>query len=84
MKKNTVYCSDACPFCQRAYQLLEKCGIPYTKRYVKSQNDWNEIMEKTGRNTVPQVFINDTHVGGFDDLSAADQSGKLSEILSNQ
>ncbi len=81
MKKNYIYCSDTCPFCQRAYQLLENKGIPFKKRYVKDQNDWNEVMEITGRNTVPQIFINGTHIGGFDDLYAADQSGKLDNIL---
>ena len=81
MKKNKIYCYDACPFCQRAYQLLEKRGIPFTKHYVKSSSDWDEVMELTNRNTVPQVFINGIHVGGFDDLSAADQSGKLDKIL---
>ncbi|MDC0430217.1 glutaredoxin [Candidatus Thioglobus sp.] len=81
MKKNKIYCSDSCPFCQRAYQLLENRGIPFTKHYVKSSNDWDEVMELTGRNTVPQVFINGVHIGGFDDLSAADQSGKLDKML---
>ncbi|CAB9543608.1 Glutaredoxin [Bathymodiolus brooksi thiotrophic gill symbiont] len=81
MKKNIIYCSDTCPFCQRAYQLLERRGIPFKKQYVQDRNDWDELMEKTGRSTVPQIFINDTHIGGFDDLSAADQSGRLNEIV---
>lgn len=81
MKKNYIYCSDTCPFCQRAYQLLENRGIPFKKYYVKSQNDWDKVTEKTGRNTVPQIFINDIHIGGFDDLSVAEQSGKLDKIL---
>ncbi len=81
MKNIFIYCSDSCPFCQRVYQLLEKRSIPFKKYHVKSQNDWNEVKEKTGRETVPQVFINGFHIGGFDDLSAADQSGKLDEIL---
>lgn len=80
MKKNIIYCSDACPFCQRAYQLLAEHNIAYQKRYVTNQNDWDEVMQKTGKNTVPQVFINGVHIGGFDDLSAAQQSGKLSKI----
>ncbi|MBA5247935.1 Glutaredoxin 3 (Grx3) [hydrothermal vent metagenome] len=83
MKKNYIYCADTCPFCQRAYQLLESKGIPFKKHYVKDQNDWNEVMEITGRNTVPQVFINGTHIGGFDDLDAANQSGKLDDILND-
>ena len=61
--------------------MLEKRGIPYSKRYVKSQHDWDEVMEKTGRSTVPQVFINGVHIGGFDDLSAANQSGRLDDVL---
>lgn len=81
MKKNIIYCSDSCPFCQQAYQLLENHNIKYQKKYVNNQNDWDEMMEKTGRNTVPQVFINDIHIGGFDNLFAAQQSGKLSKIL---
>lgn len=81
MKKNYIYCSDACLFCQKAYQLLENQGIPFKKHYVENQNDWNTMIEKTGRNTVPQIFINGVHIGGFDDLSAADQSGKLDKVL---
>ncbi len=81
MKKNIIYCSDSCPFCQKAYQLLEERGIPFKKYHVRSQSDWDEVKEKTSRETVPQVFINGFHIGGFDDLLAADQSGKLDEIL---
>jgi glutaredoxin 3 len=81
MKKNIFGCSDTGPFCQRAYQILERRGIPFKKQYVKDRNDWDELMEKAGRSTVPQIFINDTHIGGFDDLSAADQSGRLNEIV---
>ncbi len=81
MKKNIIYCSDACSFCQRAYQLLESKGINFKKHYVKTPDDWNKLMEKTGKNTVPQIFINDIYIGGFDDLSAANASGKLEKIL---
>ncbi len=81
MKKNIIYCSDSCFFCQKAYQLLKKKGIPFKKHYVRTQVDWNEVKEKTNRTTVPQIFINDFYIGGFDDLSAAEQSGKLDEIL---
>jgi glutaredoxin 3 len=81
MKNNKIYCSDACPFCQRAYQLLEQRHIPFKKHYVKNQNDWDDLIQLTGRNTVPQIFINGIHIGGFDDLSDADQSGKLDKIL---
>ncbi len=82
MKENMIYCSDGCPFCQQAYQLLESKGIPFKKYYVKTPDDWDKVTKKTGRNTVPQIFINNVHIGGFDDLSAADASGKLDKILS--
>ncbi len=81
MKQNIIYCSDTCPFCQMAYQLLEKHNIAFKKHLVKNQTDWDRLMEKTGQTTVPQIFINGVHIGGFDDLSAAEQSGKLDDIL---
>lgn len=84
MKKNIIYCSDSCPFCQKAYRLLENLGIPFEKHYVKNQRDLDEVVKKTNRNTVPQVFINGTHIGGFDDLSIAEKSGKLNEILNKK
>ena len=51
------------------------------KTLCQSQADWNEVFEKTGRNTVPQVFIKGVYIGGSDDLYEADQTGKLDEIL---
>lgn len=81
MQKNIIYYSDACPFCHNAYQLLKNKGVPLQKKYVKNQNDWNEVLEKTGRTTIPQIFINGVHIGGFDDLSAVEKSGKLDDIL---
>ncbi|SFV64051.1 Glutaredoxin 3 (Grx3) [hydrothermal vent metagenome] len=79
--KNIVYATDSCPYCQNAFRLLTKRNIPYQKIIVDSQSMWDEVMEKSGRNTVPQIFINGTHIGGFDDLVDADMSGKLEEIL---
>lgn len=81
MEKNIIYSSDACPFCQLAYQLLADNDIAYQKILISSEDDWQELMEKTGKNTVPQVFINDVYVGGFNDLSKAQQSGRLDEII---
>jgi glutaredoxin 3 len=81
MTPNKIYCSDTCPFCQRAYQLLERKNIPFKKYQVKTAADWDEVLELTNRNTVPQIFINGVHIGGFDDLSAADSSGQLDKIL---
>lgn len=81
IEENIIYCSDACPFCQAAYQLLEQKGLQYQKKYVKDQSDWDKLMEKTGNNTVPQIFIKGIYIGGFDDLSTANQSGKLDDII---
>ncbi len=82
MQENIIYCSDSCPFCQNAYRLLDKKGIPYKKIHANNKvHVWAEIKAKTGRETVPQIFINGTHIGGFDDLSAADYSGKLDALL---
>ncbi|ABL02646.1 glutaredoxin [Candidatus Ruthia magnifica str. Cm (Calyptogena magnifica)] len=81
MKKNIIYCSYSCFFCQRAYQLLKKRDISFKKYHVKNIGDWNEVKEKIGRKTVPKVFINDFHISRFDDLLTAEQSGKLDEIL---
>ena len=81
MKKNIIYCSDSCPYCQNAYRLLEKRNIPFKKIYVNSQAMWDEVLEKSGRNTVPQIFLEGQHIGGFDDLVDADMDGKLDKFI---
>jgi glutaredoxin 3 len=65
-----------------ARNLLEGKGVEY--QLIDVGNDramWAELQAKTGRNTVPQVFVGEHHVGGFDDLSAADNSGELDKLL---
>ena len=80
--KSVMYTSDYCPFCRMAYQLLDEKGVVYEKISVDENPDiWKEIHLKTGRSTVPQIYINDQYVGGYDDLSAADRSGELSAII---
>jgi len=65
-----------------AYQLLDEKGVVYKKISVdENQNIWKEIHQKTGRSTVPQIYINGHYVGGYDDLSAADRSGELGKII---
>ncbi|WP_037585350.1 glutaredoxin 3 [Stenoxybacter acetivorans] len=87
MKPVTLYTLATCSYCVRAKILLNDKGI--------SENDWTEIrldgnpagktamIERTGRKTVPQIYIGDTHVGGFDDLNALEQSGKLDALLAD-
>lgn len=82
LMRNIMYTSDYCPFCRMAYQLLDEKGVVYKKISVDENPDiWKEIHQKTGRSTVPQIYINDQYIGGYDDLSAADRSGELSMII---
>lgn len=67
--KVVMYCTDWCPFCIRAEKLLVSTGLPLERINVEEQPDKRlEMIERTGRKTVPQIFIGDHHVGGHDDL----------------
>ena len=71
MAKVIIYSTDYCPFCTRAKNLLEDKGVPYEE--INVQNDpvmKKKIMDQTGMRTVPQIFINDEFIGGFQELSA--------------
>ena len=77
-----VYSSRFCPYCRRAQALLDCKGALYTLRDVdRDPQLWREIAVRTGRNTVPQIFIDDRHIGGCDDLLALDQRGELDPLL---
>lgn len=79
----TMYTTQVCPYCQRAKQLLAQRGVQQIEEIrVDLQPELRERMvELTGRRTVPQIFIGDTHVGGCDDLYALDQRGGLDALL---
>jgi glutaredoxin 3 len=78
----TVYTSGSCPYCVSAKRLLEKKGLAYEEIYIDRELGARDIMmKKSGRRTVPQVFIGERHVGGFDDLSAAEKAGDLDRWL---
>jgi glutaredoxin 3 len=85
MAKIVMYSTAVCPYCIRAEQLLQRKGITeFEKIRVDLQPDLRIAMvEKTGRRTVPQIFINDQHIGGFDDLAALDHAGELDALLAN-
>jgi glutaredoxin 3 len=75
-----MYTTAVCPYCIRAERLLEAKGVTELKK-IRVDLDPEQrmtMMQKTGRRTVPQIYIGDTHVGGFDDLYALDQAGGLS------
>jgi len=78
----TVYYSPFCPYCTWAKQLLDGKGVEYSLINVNDDAMIRQEMEdRSGRNTVPQIFIGDVHVGGFDDLSALDRQGGLDPLL---
>jgi glutaredoxin 3 len=83
MAKVTMYCTGVCPYCNMAERLLQKKGVTGINkiRVDLDRSQMEEMMQKTGRRTVPQIYIDDYHVGGFDDLSELDQDGKLDELL---
>ncbi len=78
-----MYCTAFCPYCVRAETLLKNKGISeITKIMVDSVPDgFKDMMELTGRRTVPQIYIGDRHIGGFDDLAALDRQGGLDPLL---
>ena len=78
----TVYSTAVCPYCIRAERLLEAKGVAIEKIRVDLDPEQRVLMmQKTGRRTVPQIYVGDTHVGGFDDLYALDQAGGLDPLL---
>ena len=83
MTKVTMYSTGVCPFCQMAERLLKSRGVAaIDKIRVDLEPERRvEMMEKTGRRTVPQIYIGETHVGGYDELAALDRAGGLDELL---
>ena len=79
----SVYATDTCSYCGAARMLLTRKGVRYEEHLVSRDPGLRAEMEKrSGRTTVPQIFIGDTHVGGFDDLCELDKSGELDKLLS--
>jgi len=78
-----MYSTAVCPYCQRAEALLKARGVAQIEK-VRVDSEparRDEMVARTGRRTVPQIFIGETHVGGFDELSALDRDGKLAPLL---
>jgi glutaredoxin 3 len=81
--KVIMYSTAVCPYCTQAERLLKAKGVDEIEK-IRIDLDPAQrtlMMEKTGRRTVPQIYIGETHVGGFDDLSALDREGKLMPLL---
>ena len=83
MAKVTMYSTGVCPYCQMAERLLKAKGVAaIDKIRVDLEPERRvEMMEKTGRRTVPQIYVGETHVGGYDDLAAMDRDGQLDDLL---
>lgn len=83
MANITMYCTAVCPYCVRAEMLLKQRGVTQIDK-IRIDTDPEQraqMMERTGRRTVPQIYIGDLHVGGYDDLAALDRAGKLEPLL---
>jgi glutaredoxin 3 len=81
--KVRMYTTGVCPYCNMAERLLKAKGVDEIEKIrVDLEPDQRvQMMEMTGRRTVPQIYIGETHVGGFDDLSALDREGRLEPLL---
>jgi glutaredoxin 3 len=78
-----MYSTAVCPFCLRAEMLLNSKGVTEIEkiRVDLDSRQREEMISKTGRRTVPQIYIGDTHVGGFEELAALEHAGKLDSLL---
>ncbi len=83
MKNVVMYSTQVCPYCQMAERLLKSRGVEAIEKVLidREPGRREEMMTCTGRRTVPQIYIGDTHVGGYDDLSALDRKGGLVPLL---
>ena len=77
-----MYTTAICPYCRRAKRLLDSKGVKYEEIRVEGNNEiFRTMTERSRRNTVPQIFIGDYHVGGYDDMAELDAFGKLDPLL---
>jgi len=82
MVEVTVYSTNYCPYCTRAKDLLRRKGVKYKEVNVEDEARREAMVDRAGgRRTVPQIFIGEQHVGGFDDLYALEKTGKLDAML---
>lgn len=82
MNTVTLYTTDTCPYCRNAKALLASRGVTAREINVQSEpQKFQEMLSRSGRRSVPQIFIGDTHIGGFDDLAKLDRQGGLLSML---
>ncbi|RKP49248.1 glutaredoxin 3 [Trinickia fusca] len=85
MSSIVMYSTQVCPYCISAERLLRSRGVEHIEKILidKEPARKQEMMDRTGRRTVPQVFIGETHVGGYDDLAKLDREGGLVPLLAS-
>lgn len=83
MNRVEIYTTAICPYCVSAKSFLQRKGLAYEEIRIDLDGQRRDEMltRSDGRRSVPQIFINDVHVGGYDDLVAADRSGRLGELV---
>lgn len=82
MPEIQIFTTGICPYCVAAKNFLTARGLPYRELRIDQDADALKTMrERSGRTSVPQIFVNGTHVGGFDDMVALDRAGKFSALL---
>ena len=82
MSKVQIYTTNWCPYCDAAKSLLDDKGVPYDEIDVTDAALRMEMVQRAhGRRTVPQIFVGETHVGGFDEMAALERRGKLDPLL---
>lgn len=82
MQNVVIYSKSWCPFCVQAKRLLQSKKVDFTEIDVEREPEkMQEMIKNSGRRTVPQIWVGDIHVGGCDDLFAAEQTGKLDQLL---
>lgn len=85
MPEIVIYTGSLCPYCTMAKRLLDRKGATYTEINVDSNPELRlELMQRTKRRTIPQIFIGERHIGGFDDLQALDMKKELDALLQTQ
>ncbi len=84
MKKVEIYTTQWCPYCHAAKSLLDEKGVRYDEVDADDPAVRLEMVQRAnGRRTVPQIFVGETHVGGYDDMAALDRGGQLDPLLAN-
>ncbi|WP_322618241.1 glutaredoxin 3 [Pseudomonas sp. BIC9C] len=82
MNTVTLYTTDTCPYCRNAKALLASKGVAIQEINIQREpGKFEEMLSRSNRRSVPQIFIGDTHIGGFDDLAGLDRQGGLVSML---